>query len=89
MAHFVKVEVSWVGRPVVSMRTSQNIFEDLWSSSSAEYDYLDNSKSSELANHENIFILFNEEQYEDLDLSSNDFEQSDKILFGLLDIRYS
>ena len=65
------------------------LFEDLWSSSSAEYDYLDSSKSSEWPNHKNIFILFYEEQYEDLDLSSNDFEQSDKILFGLLDIRYS
>ena len=64
-------------------------FEDLWSSSSVEHDYLDSSKSSEWANHTNIFILFYEEQYEDLDISSNDFEQSDKILFGLLDIRYS
>ena len=64
-------------------------FEDLWSSSSAEYDYLDSSKSSEWPKSEKYFILFYEEQYEDLDLSSNDFEQSEKILFGLLDIRYS
>ena len=65
------------------------LFEDLWSSSSAEYDHLDSSKSSEWPKSGKYFILFYEEQYEDLDLSSNDFEQSDKILFGLLDIRYS
>ena len=79
MAHFVKVEVD----------DFLKFFEDLWSSSSVEHDCLDSSKSSEWPNHKNIFILFYEEQYEDLDLSSNDFEQSDKILFGLLDIRYS
>ena len=79
--------MSWSGSGVYD--DFLKFFEDLWSSSSAEYDYLDSSKSSEWANHENIFILLYEEQYEDLDLSSNDFEQSDKILFGLLDIRYS
>ena len=40
-ARLVKVEVSWVGRPMVPVVTSSNFLEDQHSSSSAEYDYLD------------------------------------------------
>ena len=71
-------------------------FEDLWSSSSVKYDCLDSSKSSEWSNRINYLSFFERTSMRTLNSlhlqsenPSNDFEQSEKILFGLLDIRYS